>query len=267
MCVGQVVGRYQIVNLLPKCKQFPLDTMWVCRDLITNELIDIRESVLVNNHQNSREYNRVSLVGQRFGKLKVERRAILGYSYVFWRCKCTCGSGEIRYKKTSDLVKGLGNLSCGCERQKHKYELNDLPLYNVFKSMKQRCYNANNKDFDRYGKRGIYICKEWLFDPKLFIVWAHNSGYTRGLEIDRINNDDPYAPWNCRWVDRATQNRNTSANIPITVDGVTKLCSEWARVLNLSKCRISDQLRATSMNECIHYIREKLKESNSTFHL
>ena len=226
----------------------------------------MREMYLQTAPSSSRQYTRTSLVGQTFGKLKVIRRAILGYSDVFWRCECECGSGIIRYKKTSDLLKGLGNLSCGCQRQKHKYELADLPLYIVFKAMKQRCYNPKNKDYPRYGGRGIYICDEWLKDPRLFISWAKSKGYKRGLEIDRSNNDGPYSPDNCRWVPRAMQNRNTSANIKLTVGGETHLCSEWARLLGLSKCRISDKLRESGEDECIHYITERLKhqQSNST---
>jgi hypothetical protein len=38
----------------------------------------------------------------------------------------------------------------------------------------------------------------------------HN--YNQGLQIDRINNDGPYSPWNCRWVttqQNALNKRNT----------------------------------------------------------
>ena len=261
--IGQHIGRYKVLDKLKNYEGFPSLNIWKCVDSSTGEILDIREDVLRKSVDSSRKYERKTLIGQTFGKLKVIRRAILGYNDVFWRCECLCGSGKIRYKKTSDLLKGVGNLSCGCERQKHKYEEKDLPLYVVFKAMKQRCYNYRNKDYPSYGGRGIYIYHKWLNSPIEFIHWANENGYTKGLEIDRIDNDGPYAPWNCRWVKREDQNRNTRANVPITVDGKTHLCAEWSRILGLSKCRVADQLRSSSMNECIHYIREHLRRMQS----
>ena len=80
--------------------------------------------------------------------------------------------------------------------------------------MKRRCYNKNNKDYGRYGGRGIVMCDEWKNDFMSFYSWAINNGYRDDLTIDRINNDGIYEPDNCKWVTmkEQAQNRSTTKN-------------------------------------------------------
>lgn len=67
----------------------------------------------------------------------------------------------------------------------------------------------------RYKARGIGICEEWLgaAGRKRFILWGLGAGYTRGLELDRINNEKGYSPTNCRWATRSQQMRNTANSV------------------------------------------------------
>ena len=80
--------------------------------------------------------------------------------------------------------------------------------YSVWTSMKSRCVNSNDKDYARYGGRGVSVCQRWQdsFDDFMKDMGPRPDGYT----IDRTNNDGNYEPKNCKWVDRKTQAGNRS---------------------------------------------------------
>lgn len=81
------------------------------------------------------------------------------------------------------------------------------PLYNVWKSMRQRCNNSKSHDYRWYGMDGVKICEEWD-DFANFREWALKNGYKNGLTIDRVNSHGPYSPENCRWITIQEQQKN-----------------------------------------------------------
>jgi hypothetical protein len=91
----------------------------------------------------------------------------------------------------------------------HKRNQKTNGLLSVHHSMKSRCICSRHKSYPRYGGRGIHICHEWLTDFGAFYIWATANGYRPGLQLDRIDNDGPYASWNCRWTTRELNIQNS----------------------------------------------------------
>lgn len=148
-------------------------------------------------------------------------------------CKCSvCGGTHI--KRLSNIKK---HGTC-C----HKFEQpNYKTIYNIWRSMKKRCYLKSNASYKHYGARGIKVCDEWL-NPDTFYKWAINNGYDKGLTIDRIDSNGNYEPNNCRWTDWVTQENNRRNNKYITYKGETKTMSEWAKYLNIDYHLIKSRL-------------------------
>ena len=123
--------------------------------------------------------------------------------------KCYCGkewSANI-----SDITTGHIK-SCGClfNKGNTKHGLKKHPLYTHWRGMRQRCNDSNHHKYKNYGGRGIKVCKEWNEDFLPFYKWAIENGYSKGLSIDRINNDGGYNPSNCRWITVAENSRHKS---------------------------------------------------------
>ena len=180
-----------------------------------------------------------SIVGKRFGYLVVIELDHINpiRKNTWWKCQCDCGNTTIVYR--GGLTSG-DIISCGCYHKEHiseygkKHGLSSDPLYTVWSGMIQRCTNQNASNYYRYGGRGIYVCDEWRHNFKSFYDWAIELGYSKGLTLDRINNEDGYYPDNCRWVDHQTQQNNTRNNHYITHNDETHSIAEWSRILNVN---------------------------------
>lgn len=85
--------------------------------------------------------------------------------------------------------------------------LSKHPLYRLLWGARSRCEAKNHPAYPYYGGRGITVCDEWKNDPASFMVWALTHGYAKGLDLDRIDNDGPYAPWNCQFISHAKNMR------------------------------------------------------------
>lgn len=114
-------------------------------------------------------------------------------------------------KETNLLTKKKhGNITHG---------MTNTRLFRIWRAMRQRCLNPNNRDYFKYGGRGITICKRWLDSFELFLLDMEES-YLLHCEkfgeiqtsIDRINNNGNYESSNCKWATKIEQGSNTRQN-------------------------------------------------------
>ena len=142
-----------------------------------------------------------------------------------WECVCDCG--KTTCVLTVNLTQGRTK-SCGCLKNEKliqrstTHNQRHTKLYEVWKTLKQRCINPNSQAYKNYGGRGISVCDDWRDSFPSFYDWSMKNGYKEGLSIDRIDNNGNYCPENCRWVDKRTQANNTRTNHYLTYLGQTK---------------------------------------------
>lgn len=128
------------------------------------------------------------------------------------RYLCFCGNETI--KRCGDVNSGRTK-SCGCLHPNRikasNHGLSKHPLYGVWLGMKNRCGNKT-KSSKYYLDKGVVVCDDWAKNPEKFIRWALNSGWAKGLEIDRLDNDGDYDPSNCRFVTHSENMFNQSTS-------------------------------------------------------
>lgn len=182
-----------------------------------------------------------NIIGQKFGRLTVIKLHHIKQTtrkFYYYLCKCDCGNEYIVLK--SSLLNNLTR-SCGCYnnetrikqcKKRAKHNLTDTRIHQIWEKMNGRCYCKTSPDYKNYGGRGIKVCNEWKeFLP--FYDWAINNGYQENLSIDRIDVNGNYEPFNCRWANAKTQQRNRRNNILITYLGETHCLSEWAEIYKI----------------------------------
>jgi len=196
----------------------------------------------------------IDLTGQTFGKLTViERVPNVKRGVTRWQCSCSCGKETIT---TSAALRSGNCRSCGCLHVEAAREQGlkairhggtGSRLYRVWSNMKTRCYNKSNKNFERWGKRGIALCDEWRESFESFREWAIESGYSDNLSIDRIDNSKGYCPENCRWATPREQANNTRKTRFISYKGKTLSLHGWSRELKIPVCTLFYRLKNHSV--------------------
>lgn len=123
------------------------------------------------------------------GKARVSERPMLGKLCI----GCTAKAAS---KVAASVAKQGPYISCH-------------PLYPLWNSLVSRCEYVNHTSYRHYGGRGIYVCAEWRESAGAFIAWALRNGHASDLDLDRIDGDGPYAPWNCQFISHVANVRKS----------------------------------------------------------
>ena len=188
-----------------------------------------------------------NLSGQKFGRLTVIKFSgnTDKNQQRVWECLCECGTIKLA---TTNTLKSGNIKSCGClqrenfigvdhSKTKHfhptTHNMSNSQEYGIWAGMIQRCYNSKIAPYKHYGGRGIYVCRRW---KKSFEKFYKDMGSrpTSKHSIDRIDNNGPYAPWNCRWATWNEQSNNKRSNHLLYCWGMSYTMKEWAKRVNIN---------------------------------
>jgi len=168
-------------------------------------------------------------------------------------CSCACGN-EIEVErhnlKTGNTTKcnDCAIKSRADHRRKHGHSIGcydrdpeGYATYTIWQAMKRRCNNQTDKRYADYGGRGITVCEAWQDSYEQFLS---DMGIrpTPQHQIDRIDNDGPYSPENCRWATRMEQGSNKRNNRIIEAFGKRMTVNQWARETGLYRKTITSRI-------------------------
>ena len=161
----------------------------------------------------------IDISGLKFGRLTAVEISHMKGRYIMWRCICDCGNEKIVEGKP--LRDGLTK-SCGCLANEVRVQANithgasGSPEYSAWNNMWTRCTNSESIGFEKYQHRTPP--ESWKSFENFFADMGLRPSVKHTLE--RIDNSLPYGPANCKWATRKEQNRNTSKNLLVIMDGI-----------------------------------------------
>jgi hypothetical protein len=187
----------------------------------------------------------IDITGVRFGRLTVLYRIPNRDRGRYWRCRCDCGiEKDIR----ANSLKSGAVVSCTCYQRecatkaKTTHGLGRTPEFNAWFSLVNRCTDPESRAYASYGGRGITVCERWRTSVENFYEdMGPRPSPTHS--IDRIDNDGPYSPENCRWATKTEQGNNRRTNVFLTHNGKTMTIAQWSQELGINNATLKSRVQ------------------------
>lgn len=197
---------------------------------------------------------KTSIVGRSFGDVVVlaaeTRRTQNGHPRAILTIRCKCG--KVYETNRNSVTSGKVQRCVDCSSAKKITSgtgFSRHPLFRTWRGMIERTSNAEHIYYANYGGRGITVCARWRGGRAGFANFCADMGPkpSKRHTLDRIDNDGPYSPENCRWATRVEQSQNTRVP-PSNVDlgGHLKSVRQWCVLLGLSYARVSHEANRLS---------------------
>jgi len=211
-----------------------------------------------------------------------DRLTVIGYSHsengkTYWKCLCSCDADKPLEERNIHIKLGKymqdgSTGSCGCKKRDHIKEVSqhtnkkprtNKPYYsdlsNIWRTMINRCHNPNYKRYQFYGAKGVYVCNEWRNNFDAFYEWSIAHGYTKGMEINRLDQSRNYMPNNCEWMSKGFSASNTCNNLMVTIGNKTLSLAAWSRD---PECEVGYSTIRKRYHEGVHGIALIKKEKS-----
>lgn len=164
------------------------------------------------------------LIGRRFGLLTVTGFAGRSSRSTMWHADCSkcCSTVKIERRNLNRII------GCPC---RSTHGMSRSPTYTAWRNMINRTTLDAHASSHRYKDRAIVVCDRWRQFENFY---SDMGAKPSGKWLDRIDNNGPYSPENCRWATPREQHRNRSNIYMITFRGKTMCLKDWAHEVGIS---------------------------------
>jgi len=195
----------------------------------------------------------LNLIGHVYGRLTVIAKAPnqRGVNNSIWLCRCECGNVKTFradvLRRPNPPGRVAGAVSCGCYKREviskmmTTHGFSNTSEYHIWHTMKKRCECSTHPAYKNHGGRGIIVCDRWRNSFDNFYADMGQRPSKRHT-LDRIDNNGPYSPENCRWATPEMQGRNKRTNRMVEIDGVSFCVADWCRLMGISNHTPYDRL-------------------------
>jgi len=127
----------------------------------------------------------------------------------------------------------MPNMSAAATRHgRARRERKNDRAYRAWCHMRERCMSPSSPVYKHYGAGGIAFAG----------FLADMGDPPPGTSLERIDNDGPYSPENCRWASLREQARNKRTTRVLAHDGRAQCLADWAFERGLSASTLRKRL-------------------------